>query len=49
MCQEYVVEFESDLVKLTTVKAILESRIELHNRYKDAVSSYQHSCPASIF
>lgn len=33
--------FDSNLVKLTTVKANLESTIALHSRYKDAVS-YLH-------
>jgi hypothetical protein len=30
--------FESNLTKLMTVKADLETTIDLHNRYKDAVS-----------
>lgn len=37
-CQEYLAKFEGSLVRLLTIKANLESTIELHNRYKDAVS-----------
>ena len=38
MCQEYVGEFENDLVQLTALNARLQRRIDLTTRYKDAVS-----------
>ncbi|ERF69363.1 hypothetical protein EPUS_09270 [Endocarpon pusillum Z07020] len=39
ICQEYLGTFESNLLSLTIVKTDLERKIELHSRYKDALSA----------
>lgn len=37
MCQEYIAEFENNLLQLIAVNARLDRRIKLNTRYKDAV------------
>ncbi|KAF7506295.1 hypothetical protein GJ744_011868 [Endocarpon pusillum] len=39
MCQEYLGEFESNLLGLTRVNTEWERKIELHSRYNDALSA----------
>jgi hypothetical protein len=40
MCQEYLEAFERNLGELTAINVKLERKVELNNRYRDAVSPH---------